>query len=88
MTGHGGDPTWGEVQSYYQIAETAAKEYTQLHDLPAHKADDLVQEGVAWLLERPSLLWARAFSGEPETPLTDTIAQMVGHFDGLGISRI
>lgn len=78
---------FGRSESYYQIAEAAAGEYAKTHGLQGHVVDDLVQEGVLWLLERPALVWVREWSGDTLTPLQETIRDLHEHYDRSGQFR-
>lgn len=75
---------FGQSESYYQIAESAAMPYAKAHGLQGHVLDDLVQEGVLWLLERPALVWVREASGELATPLHETIEAIQAHYTESG----
>lgn len=72
---------WDDVSSMYAISEQAATPWARDRGLPAHELDDLIQEGVLWLLERPNTTWVREWTGVPLTPLQETIKDIQEHFD-------
>lgn len=72
---------WDDVSSMYAIAEKAATPWAAQRGLQAHELDDLIQEGVLWLLERPAQVWVREFTGEPVNSLEATLTDIHEHFD-------
>lgn len=71
-----------EVAALYGLARRAASE-AQRQPWENREYEDLVQEGVTWLLESPGRAWVRAADGTLEDPEEQLVADIVSHLQSL-----
>lgn len=75
---------WGELAQLQAIAEKAARradqEFAEQFGMrPGGDREDLVQEGLTWLLEYPGRAWVRAADGTMQDPEEQMVTDLVEH---------
>lgn len=74
------DEFWGDVVALYELAGKAADAFLAgAGVIGGAERQDVIQEGVTWLLERPGRAWVRAVDGTMEDPEETTVKDIVEH---------
>lgn len=69
-----------DVEYLYGLARQAASK-AQRQPWNNRDYEDMVQEGVTWLLESPGRAWVRSVEGTMEDPEEQLIADILAHLE-------
>lgn len=69
-------------EELYRIARQAASK-AERRPWENREYEDLVQEGVTWLLESPGRAWVRSVDGTLEDPEEQLVADIVSHLQSM-----